>query len=133
MTQLTSIVGIGEIYATRVLAAGIETLGQLLEAGSDPNHRKDLAEKTGIVSGKILGWVKRIDPFHVIDKKGKYIKLLKAAGVDSISKLISYDPLDLVELLVEVNQGKKFVKKPPSPRRVEELIKAAGNLPTIIK
>ena len=133
MTQLTGIVGIGEVYAARLMEAGIETLGQLLEAGTDPKQRKGLAVKAGISPGKILSWVKRIDPFHGIDKKGKYIKLLKAAGIDSITELKTYDPLDLFELLVEVNQGKKFVKKPPSPRRVEELIKAAGKLPTNIE
>ena len=132
MTQLSEVVGIGDIYAARLMDAGIETPRQLLEAGSTPQERRALAEKAGISHGRILRWAKRVDPFHAIEIRGKFINLLKAAGVDSITKLVSYDPLDLFELLVDVNKGRKYVKKVPPPRRVEKWIKAAGKLPTII-
>jgi len=132
MTQLSEVVGIGDIYAARLMEAGIETLGQLLEAGSTPLERLALADKTGISRGRILRWIKRVDPFKAMEIGGKSINLLKAAGVNSVPKLVSFDPLDLFELLVEVNKGRKYVKKVPSPRKVENWIKAARTLPKII-
>jgi len=132
MTHLSEVVGIGDIYAARLMGAGIGTLKQLLEAGSTPQERYALAEKTGIGRGRILRWVKRVDPFQAIEIKGKYQSLLKAGGVNTVHKLVSFDPLDLFELLVEVNKGRKYVKKVPPPRRVENWIKAAGKLPVII-
>ena len=132
MTQLSEVVGIGDIYAAKLLDAGIETLRQFLEAGSTPQDRLVLAEKTGISRRRILRWVKRVDPFKAIDIGGKSFSLLKAAGVNSVPKLTSFDPLDLFELLVEVNKGKKYVKKVPPPRKVENWIKAGEELPKII-
>jgi hypothetical protein len=128
MTRLTDVVGIGEVYEAKLIDAGIESLGQLLEAGSNPTHRKRLSEETGISSRRLLGWIKKIDPFEAIFIEVKYIRLLEAAGVDSISEIISYDPLDLFELLVDVNKDSRLVKKLPSPKRVEDWIKTAKNL-----
>jgi len=132
MAQLSDLEGIGDTYAARLVEANIETMEQLLTLGATPNDRKNLSEITGISPKLILKWAKHVDHFLVIGIKSKYRELLKAAGVDTINKLLEQDPLDLFEIMVEINRDMKLVKKTPSPRQVDDWIKAAGNLPVII-
>ena len=47
-TDIIDIEGIGPIYAEKLRTIGIKTTTGLLEAGSTPQGRGELAEKTGI-------------------------------------------------------------------------------------
>ena len=40
--------GIGDVYAPKLIAEGVETVEQLLDRCAAPAGRKELAEKTGI-------------------------------------------------------------------------------------
>jgi hypothetical protein len=132
MAQLSDVEGIGDKYAARLVEASIETMEQLLISGATRNGRKELSEKTGISPKLILKWVKHIDHFRVLGIKSKFRDLLKAARVDTVTQLLVQDPLDLFEMMVEVNRDLKLVKKTPSPRQVEDWIKTAGKLPKVI-
>jgi hypothetical protein len=48
MTKLTTIEGIGEIYADKLRTAGVATVETLLKTGATPKGRQELQEKTGI-------------------------------------------------------------------------------------
>jgi len=132
MAQLSDVDGIGEAYAARLVGAGVETMGQLLRYGATPEGRIALAEKTGISPKRILKWVKRVDHFRILGIREDYGALLEACGVDTVEKLAEQDALDLFECLVEGNQGRKFIKRLPSPRQVEDWIKAARKLPEVM-
>ncbi len=46
--KIQKIEGIGPTYGSKLEAVGIKTTDDLLEKGSNPKGRKELAEKTGI-------------------------------------------------------------------------------------
>ena len=46
--KIIDIQGIGPVYAEKLIAAGIETVDQLLEKGKDAKGRKALEEETGV-------------------------------------------------------------------------------------
>ena len=51
--KIIDIQGIGEAYAPKLIAIGIKTPDELLEACLTPGARKKVADKTGI-SGKLI-------------------------------------------------------------------------------
>jgi len=61
MAKIEDIEGIGSTYAKKLKEAGIESTDDLLEAGSTPKEREELAEKTGISPKLILEWVNLAD------------------------------------------------------------------------
>ena len=52
--KIIDIEGIGDVYAPKLIAEGIETVEQLLDACCAPSGRKIIAEKTGISEKLIL-------------------------------------------------------------------------------
>ena len=52
--RIEEIEGIGPMYGKKLRDEGMRTTHDLLEAGSTPKGRKDLAEKTGISEKLIL-------------------------------------------------------------------------------
>jgi hypothetical protein len=51
--KVIDIEGVGEVYAEKLIAAGIKTDAELLEKCAKPAGRKALEEQTGI-SGKLI-------------------------------------------------------------------------------
>ena len=62
--KIIDIQGIGPVYAEKLIAAGIETVDQLLEKGASAKGRAALEEATGIDHGRILTWVNHADLFR---------------------------------------------------------------------
>ncbi|MBR3801482.1 MAG: DUF4332 domain-containing protein, partial [Rikenellaceae bacterium] len=54
--KIIDIEGVGEVYAEKLIAAGINTPEQLLAKCAAPKGRKELAEQTGITEKLILKW-----------------------------------------------------------------------------
>jgi predicted flap endonuclease-1-like 5' DNA nuclease len=132
MTSLTKVEGIGETYALKLKDAGILTTTALLEKGSSPQGRKEIAEKTGISGKLILNWVNHVDLFRVKGVGEEYADLLEAAGVDTIPELAQRNPDNLYQKLLEVNQEKKLVRRPPSITQVKNWVEQAKQLPRVI-
>ena len=63
--KIIDIEGIGEVYAPKLQAEGIETVEQLLDRCAAPAGRKELAEKTGIAEKLILKWTNHADLFRI--------------------------------------------------------------------
>jgi predicted flap endonuclease-1-like 5' DNA nuclease len=83
MANLLIVEGIGDVYAKKLEDAGIRTTEALLEKGSTPKGRKDLAEETGISGKLILEWVNHVDLFRIKGVGEEYSDLLEEAGVDT--------------------------------------------------
>ena len=82
--KIIDIEGIGEVYAPKLIAAGIETVEQLLDACETPTGRKIIAEKTGISEKLILKWTNHADLFRINGIGPQFAELLEAAGVDTV-------------------------------------------------
>ena len=132
MTKLTTIEGIGEIYAQTLQGAGIATTEALLEQGSAPQGRKALAEKTGISGKLILEWVNAADLFRIKGVSEEYADLLEEAGVDTVPELAQRNAANLHAKLVEVNEAKKLVRRLPAQSQVSDWVEQAKALPRVV-
>jgi predicted flap endonuclease-1-like 5' DNA nuclease len=132
MTKLTTVEGIGEVYSQRLTEAGIQTVEELLEKGTSPAGRKELAEKTGISAKLILKWVNRADLFRIKGVSEEYADLLEIAGVDTVPELAQRNAENLYQRLAEANQEKKLVRRLPSQATVSDWIEQAKGLPRAI-
>ena len=132
MASVVEISGIGDIYAEKLRASGIETVEALLEAGATAKGRSDLEAATGISGKLILGWVNKADLFRVKGIGTQYSDLLEAAGVDTVVELSNRRADNLAKGLAEVNQEYKFVGHLPTEVQVGEWIEAAKALPRVM-
>jgi predicted flap endonuclease-1-like 5' DNA nuclease len=132
MAKLVAVEGIGEVYAQKLLAAGIATVEALLEQGASPKGRQGISEKTGIAESLILEWVNRVDLFRINGVGEEYSDLLEAAGVDTVPELAQRNPEHLFQKLAAANQEKKRVRKLPSQAQVGDWIEQAKALPRIV-
>jgi predicted flap endonuclease-1-like 5' DNA nuclease len=132
MAQLAKIEGIGEVYAQRLAAAGIQTTEALLKAGATPAGREEIAEKTSVSKHLILEWVNHADLFRIRGIGEEYADLLEAAGVDTVPELAQRNAENLHQKLVEVNQQKKLVRRLPPRATVSEWVEQAKQLPRVI-
>lgn len=127
--KLEGIEGIGAVFAAKLQAAGIRAIEQLLSTGATPAGRKELAEKTGINAARILEWVNRADLMRIRGIGEEYSDLLELAGVDTVVELAQRRPEALHQKMLEVNEEKKVVRRPPALSMVRAWVAQAKELP----
>jgi predicted flap endonuclease-1-like 5' DNA nuclease len=130
--KIVDIQGIGEAYATKLIAAGVATVDQLLEKGKDAKGRKALAEATGISEKNILTWVNHADLLRINGVGPQFSELLEASGVDTVKELATRNAENLVAKMEEVNAQKRLTKVVPSVEQVKKMIEQAKNLPGML-
>ena len=81
------IIDIQGIGAPKLIAIGIKTPEELLEACLTPSARKKVAEETGISGKLILKWANHADLFRISGIGPQYAELLEAVGVDTVKEL----------------------------------------------
>lgn len=130
--KIIDIQGVGPVYAEKLVAAGIETVDQLLANAADAKGRKALEEKTGIRHDLILTWVNHADLFRVKGVGPQFAELLEAAGVDTVKELRNRNANNLAAKLLEVNEAKHLCKRTPVEKEVQKYIDAAKALPEAV-
>lgn len=128
MSKLTTIEGIGETFEGKLKEQGIGSVEQLLEACKTKNKRTKLAEATSISEKLILKFANHADLFRIKGIGGEYAELLEAAGVDTVPELARRKAENLLQKILEVNEEKKLVRRPPTQTQVEEWIQQAAGL-----
>ena len=129
MVKIDKIEGIGPTFASKLAAAGVDTTEELLAAGATPKGRDDLAETTGISETLILEWVNLADLFRIKGVGEEYSDLLEEAGVDTVAELARRNADNLHAKILEVNEVKNLVRRPPSLSQVTDWIAQAKRLP----
>jgi len=132
MTSVIEIEGIGPAYADKLKQSGIATIEALLEKGASPQGRQELAEATGISPALILRWVNHADLFCIKGVGSEYSELLEASGVDTVPELAQRNPENLYLKLIEVNQEKKLVRRPPTQSQVKDWVQQAKQLARVV-
>ncbi len=132
MAGLEDIEGIGASYAEKLKQAGLASTDALLNAGATPKERADLATATGISEKLILRWVNMSDLFRIKGVGEQYSDLLEAAGVDTVMELAQRKPENLQAKMVEVNEGKKLVRRVPTQAEVSDWVEQAKALPRMV-
>ena len=132
MTKLTTVEGIGPVYAEKLQEIGISTAEALLEQGATPKGRQEIAEKSGIPYAKVLEWINHVDLFRIKGVGEEYADLLEAAGVDTVPELAQRNPGNLHEKMTAVNAEKKLVRQIPTSAQVADWVEQAKQLPRVI-
>jgi predicted flap endonuclease-1-like 5' DNA nuclease len=132
MASIVDIEGIGEAQATKLKAAGINTVEALLEAGASPKGREALATKADISPAKILEWVNHADLYRLKGVGSEYADLLEAAGVDSPPELARRVPANLVATMTKLNAEKKIVRKLPTLAQVTDWVEQSKKLKAVV-
>jgi predicted flap endonuclease-1-like 5' DNA nuclease len=128
MAKLEIIEGIGPVYAEKLRAAGIRSVNALLRAGATPEGRRDLEEKAGIGHEYVLDWVNRADLMRIRGVGEEYSDLLEWAGVDTVPELAQRSADNLYRKMLEVNEEKELVRRPPTRDMVARWIEQAKTL-----
>lgn len=132
MAKLEEIEGIGKAQAKKLEKAGVKKVGDLLEKGSTPKGRQELADTTTISPKQILRWVNMADLFRIKGVGEEYADLLEAAGVDTVKELAQRKAENLHAKMVAVNEQKKLVRAVPALSQVEKWIAQAKELPRAV-
>ncbi len=132
MTKIEDIEGIGETYAAKLRENGVSTVEALLAEGGSPSGRKGIADKTGIDTKRILEWVNRADLARIKGVGSEYADLLEAAGVDTVKELATRRADNLHAKMIELNEAKQLVRRPPSADDVARWVAEAKTLPAAI-
>ena len=132
MPSIIDIEGIGEVYATKLKAAGIATTEALLEKGATTKGRTELEEATGISHKLMLKWVNMSDLFRIKGIGSEYSELLEVSGVDTVPELSHRNAENLLAKMTEVNAEKNLVRTLPTLHHVESWIAQAKELPRAV-
>ena len=131
--KVIDIEGVGEIYAEKLIAAGIKTDAELLEKCAKPAGRKALEEATGISGKLILKWANHCDLYRINGVGPQFAELLEASGVDTVKELKHRVGANLAAKLQEVNEQKKLVRRVPVESEVQAMIDQAKELPGVME
>ena len=126
--KIIDIEGIGDAYAPKLQAEGIETVEQLLDRCAAPAGRKELAEKTGISEKLILKWTNHADLFRINGIGPQFAELLEAAGVDTVKELRHRVAANLAAKVAEVNEEKHLCGRVPVESEIQKMIDQAKEL-----
>jgi len=130
--KIVDIQGVGEVYAQKLIAAGVATVDQLLEKGKTAKGRQALEEATGITGKLILTWVNHADLFRINGVGPQFSELLEASGVDTVKELSHRNAENLVAKMQEVNEEKHLTKVVPTVAQVQGMIDQAKELPGVV-
>lgn len=126
--KIIDIEGVGDVYAEKLIAAGIEKVEDLLEKCAKPAGRKALAEETGISPKLILKWANHADLFRINGVGPQFAELLEAAGVDTVKELRNRNAANLKVKLDETNAEKNLCNRVPAESEVQKMIDQAKEL-----
>lgn len=126
--KIIDIEGIGDVYAEKLIAAGINKVSELLDKCAAPKGRKELAETTGISEKLILRWTNHADLFRINGVGPQFAELLEAAGVDTVKEFRHRLAENLQPKLVEVNDQKNICNRVPAVSEVQKMIDQAKEL-----
>ena len=126
--KIIDIEGVGEVYAEKLVAVGINKVSELLDKCAAPKGRKELAEATGISEELILKWTNHADLFRINGVGPQFAELLEAAGVDTVKEFRHRVAENLQPKLVEVNEQKNICNRVPAVSEVQKMIDQAKEL-----
>ena len=133
MQRIVDIEGIGPVYAKKLIEAGIKTTEDLLKFGATAKGREELGKKTGIDHKLLLEWVNLADLFRIKGVGSEYSDLLEETGVDTVAELAKRVPDNLHSKMLEVNEKKKLVRRPPPMSSVKNWVEQAKKLKRVVE
>ena len=133
MPKIMDVEGIGPIYSKKLTDVGIKTTDDLLKAGATAKDREELGKKTGIEHKLILEWVNLADLYRIKGVGSEYSDLLEEAGVDTVVELAKRVPENLHAKILEINEKKNLVNRPPPMSAVKDWVEQAKKLKRLVE
>lgn len=130
--KIIDIEGVGDSYAEKMIAAGIETVDSLLKKGATSKGRKEIAEETGISEKLILKWVNHADLFRISGVGPQFAELLEASGVDTIKEFRHRNAENLAVTMTDVNNARHLTRRVPSVTKLQHMIDEAATLQPMV-
>jgi predicted flap endonuclease-1-like 5' DNA nuclease len=126
--KIIDVQGIGDVYAAKLVEAGINTVEELLEVAKKPAGRAELAEKTGITPKLILTWANHADLMRINGVGPQFSELLEAAGVDTVKEFRHRVAENLAAKMTEINEAKHLVGRVPTAAELQKMIDQAKEM-----
>ena len=126
--NVEKIEGIGHVYGNKLRKLGINSINDLLIAGSTRKGRYDLIKRIGVSKSILIRWLNRADFFRINGIGKQYSSLLEESGVKSVKDLAYRDPFRLYTQIKNINWKKNLVKRTPPYNKVREWVKNAKGL-----
>ena len=123
--RVIDIEGVGELYAAKLGAAGVDTVEQLLERCKTPQGREALALETGISPKLILRWTNHADLFRIKGVGPQFAELLEASGVDTVKEFRHRRPDNL-------HTERNLFGRVPSEKELTAMIQQAATLEPMV-
>ena len=130
--KIIDIEGVGDVYAEKLHAAGINKVSELLEKCAAAKGRKALVEETGISEKLILRWTNHADLFRISGVGPQFAELLEAAGVDTVKEFRHRVAANLQPKLEEINAQRKICGRVPAVAEVEKMVEQAKSLEPMV-
>ncbi|MEB3329879.1 MAG: DUF4332 domain-containing protein [Candidatus Sericytochromatia bacterium] len=114
--KAVDVLGVGPVYSAKLKASGIDSVKQLVLAGTTPAARRRLAQATGISAKLLLTWINHADLMRVTGCGPEYSRLLERAGVDTVMELARRNSIQLATRLRAANDlggGRRCVHRLP--------------------
>ncbi|HEY8167500.1 MAG TPA: DUF4332 domain-containing protein [Candidatus Limnocylindrales bacterium] len=131
--RIDEVEGIGNVFATKLGEAGINSTDDLLMAAGSPAGRDKVAAATGIGTHQLLKWVNHVDLMRVDGVGSEYADLLEAAGVDSPAELAQRNAANLAQTFQEVDAARpNWIRRLPSEATVAGWIASAAAMDKVV-
>ena len=126
--KVSEIKDLSSEMVSKLNAAGITTVEQLLAQGDTPQEKSALSKKLGITTSELTEWVNRADLMRLKGVGTEFANLLENCGVDSCKELQHRKAENLYNNLKKTNDEKKIAHHAPTLAQVEAWITEAATL-----
>lgn len=125
--------GVDQRVLSNLANLKIKNAEQMLFASQTAENRRALAKQAGIPLEAIVELVRLCDLSRLPGVKGIRARLYYDAGVDSVEKLASYEPDELLAQTRDFVQRTGFEGIAPLPKEVSSTIANARKLPKVVE
>lgn len=109
---------------------GITSSEQLYERVVTRTARASLAKAAGLDAAELASWARFLDLMQLSGIGPKMVRLLNAAGIDSLAAFKKAEPAALYQRFREVNVGARYSEVIPNADILRGWIDAAQKVPT---
>ncbi len=124
--KIAEIKGLDTGVQTKLEAANVKTVEDLLKETATPQQRTALAKQLGVSGSQLTEWINRADLMRLKGVGTEMANLLEECGVDSCKELQHRKADNLHAKLKETNDAKPIPHPAPTQAQVEEWIKEAA-------
>lgn len=126
--QIAEIKGLDSDARSKLEAAHLMTVEDLLRETATPHQRATLAKQIGVAESQLTGWINRADLMRLKGVGTEMANLLELCGVDSCKELQHRKADHLHDKLKETNDAKKITHHAPTLAQVEAWISEAKTI-----